>query len=80
MILGALEDAGGRAYLLEQARQNPSAFLALLGRLLPKPLPNEPIGRPIIQVITGVPHDGDPPTCTPAHTPAALREFMRPTR
>jgi len=35
MILGALADAGGRDYLTEQARQNPGAFLRLVGRLLP---------------------------------------------
>jgi hypothetical protein len=36
MILGALEDAGGQAYLAEQARANPSAFLSLLGRIIPR--------------------------------------------
>jgi hypothetical protein len=35
MILGALADAGGRAYLVAQAKKNPSAFLTLLGKLLP---------------------------------------------
>lgn len=35
MILGALDDAGGQDYLTEQARENPKAFLALLGRVLP---------------------------------------------
>ena len=35
MILGALADAGGRAYLVEQAQKNPTAFLALVGRVLP---------------------------------------------
>lgn len=36
MILGALEDAGGREYLARQAEENPSAFLALLAKVLPK--------------------------------------------
>lgn len=36
MILGALSDAGGQTYLLKQARQEPKAFLALLGRVLPQ--------------------------------------------
>jgi hypothetical protein len=40
MILGALDDAGGQAYLAEQAHQNPAAFLTLLGRVLPRE-PNE---------------------------------------
>lgn len=35
MILGALDDAGGQAYLLLQAQTNPNAFLSLLGKVLP---------------------------------------------
>jgi hypothetical protein len=35
MILGALDDAGGQDYLAEQAYNNPSAFMALLGKVLP---------------------------------------------
>ncbi len=33
MILGALDDAGGQAYLAEQAQNNPAAFMALLGKI-----------------------------------------------
>lgn len=36
MILGALDDAGGQKYLLEQARNNPSAFLTLIGKVIPQ--------------------------------------------
>lgn len=36
MILGALEKAGGVKYLRAQAKMNPPAFMALLGRTLPK--------------------------------------------
>lgn len=36
MIEGALSDAGGREYLTKQATTNPSAFLSLVGKLLPK--------------------------------------------
>jgi hypothetical protein len=36
MILGALDDAGGQVYLARQADENPAAFLALLGKVLPK--------------------------------------------
>jgi len=36
MILGALDDAGGQGYLLAQAKEEPKAFLALLGRVLPQ--------------------------------------------
>ena len=35
MILGALEDVGGRKYLVTQAKQNPTAFLTLVGKVLP---------------------------------------------
>ncbi len=35
MLLKALDDVGGQEYLAQQARENPAAFLALLGRLLP---------------------------------------------
>ena len=38
MILAALEDAGGQKYLAEQAQKNPSAFMALLGKVLPMTL------------------------------------------
>lgn len=35
MILEALDKAGGAAYLLTQARDNPTAFLTLVGKVLP---------------------------------------------
>lgn len=35
LILGALSDAGGQDYLRVQALQNPSAFMALVARVLP---------------------------------------------
>lgn len=38
MILGALSDVGGQEYLAEQARENPVAFLALIGKVLPTTL------------------------------------------
>lgn len=36
MIEGALSEVGGQAYLVEQARANPTAFLALLKAAMPK--------------------------------------------
>ncbi len=36
MIEGALWDVGGQAYLARQAEENPAAFMALLGKILPK--------------------------------------------
>lgn len=35
MILGALDDLGGQAWLTEQAKADPRAFMSLLGRILP---------------------------------------------
>lgn len=35
LILGALADVGGRKYLAAQASENPTAFLGLVGRVLP---------------------------------------------
>ena len=35
MILGALDEAGGQAYLVKQALENPTPFLTLLGKVLP---------------------------------------------
>ena len=35
MILGALDDAGGQAYLAQQAQDNPAAFMTLVGKVLP---------------------------------------------
>lgn len=36
MVLGALDSAGGETYLAEQAKESPAAFLALVGKCLPK--------------------------------------------
>ena len=41
MILGALEDVGGRAYLASKAEDNPGPFLALVGKCLPKEIKAE---------------------------------------
>lgn len=35
MVLNALSEAGGEQYLLTQARENPNAFLTLVGKVLP---------------------------------------------
>lgn len=35
MILKALDDSGGVDYLTQQARDNPTAFLTLVGKVLP---------------------------------------------
>lgn len=38
MIEGALSDVGGRRYLAVQAQENPAAFMALVGKLIPRDL------------------------------------------
>jgi hypothetical protein len=47
MILQALHEKGGAQYLAEQAERNPSAFLSLLGRVLPKEVTG-PDGRDLM--------------------------------
>lgn len=50
MILGALDQAGGESYLLQQARENPNAFLTLVGKVLPTTLAGDPENPPSITV------------------------------
>ena len=38
VILGALSEAGGQAYLVQQALDNPNAFLTLVGKVIPRDL------------------------------------------
>jgi hypothetical protein len=40
MILGALNSVGGERWLARQAEQNPTAFMSLLGRILPTTVAN----------------------------------------
>lgn len=35
MVAEALDDAGGVNYLVQQARDNPNAFLTLVGKVIP---------------------------------------------
>lgn len=61
MILGALDDAGGQAYLAQQAVENPGPFMTLVGKVLPKEVTGkdgEPI-RTTIEVVTGIERDED---------------------
>lgn len=41
MILEALHEEGGVAYLREQAREQPAAFMALVGKVLPLQISGE---------------------------------------
>lgn len=42
MILAALEQAGGVEYLLQQSEKNPTAFLTLVGKVLPMTVSSDP--------------------------------------
>lgn len=50
MILKALDEAGGVDYLIKQADEQPKAFMALLGRVLPMQIAGEN-GAPLQVVI-----------------------------
>jgi hypothetical protein len=50
MVLEALHHAGGAEYLCMQAYDNPKAFLALVGRVLPLSLANQD-GGPLAGVV-----------------------------
>lgn len=55
MILGALHNAGGEEYLTTQAENNPNAFMALVGKVLPVELKNQIEGGMTVTILTGVP-------------------------
>jgi hypothetical protein len=42
MILNALHSSGGQSYLEQQAEANPTAFMTLLGKVLPTTLSGDP--------------------------------------
>ena len=63
MILGALDDAGGQEYLARMATEQPVAFMALLGRVLPTTLAGDK-GNPLqtvsrIELVTVAPRQRD---------------------
>jgi hypothetical protein len=67
LILGALAEVGDQAYLVQQTRENPATFLALVGKVLP------------LQVKAA----GDDPTLPPTrivheHRPAAREPVALP--
>lgn len=45
MILGALDKAGGQEYLTKQAKENPTAFMTLIGKVLPLAIAPEGSGK-----------------------------------
>lgn len=65
MVIGALADAGGQAYLLQQAQKNPSAFMTLIGKVLPMDVTNSdksmstaPVAAAIIAALAQAYDDG----------------------
>ena len=38
MVFGALENGGGQKFLEQQMKENPTAFMTLLGKFVPKDL------------------------------------------
>ena len=61
MILGALDEAGGQTYLVKQAGENPTAFLTLIGKVLPVDLnAKHDIGDRLAAVMEQVAGDGRP--------------------
>jgi hypothetical protein len=51
MVLAALDEAGGVAYLLQQSESNASAFLSLVGKVLPLTVAGDP-NAPLVSGIT----------------------------
>jgi hypothetical protein len=51
MILQALENKGGVAYLEKQADENPTAFVTLLGKVLPLQV-NADVNSTVVGVVT----------------------------
>lgn len=52
MILEALEESGGVDYLVKQAESNPTAFMTLIGKVLPMTLSGDP-SAPLRFELTG---------------------------
>ena len=41
MILASLDEVGGQSYLVDQARNNPNAYITLIGKVLPTTLASD---------------------------------------
>jgi hypothetical protein len=51
MILASLDKAGGEQYLLTQATSNPTAYMTLVGKVLPLQVDAEHKGTIVAQVV-----------------------------
>lgn len=56
MIMEALQDAGGKEYLIRQADENPGAFMGLVSKIIPKDINANVSGEiKLVRVVTGIP-------------------------
>lgn len=55
MILGALDQVGGQQYLVDQAIENPTAFMSLVSKVLPKDINANTTGEMKVTILTGLP-------------------------
>lgn len=55
MVLEALHLSGGVQYLVEQAQSNPSAFIGIVSKLVPKDINSKSEGNMNITILTGLP-------------------------
>lgn len=44
MLLASLDEVGGQAYFMRQAEENPNAYMALLGKIIPAEVKNQITG------------------------------------
>jgi hypothetical protein len=51
MVVAALSGVGGQAYLEAQAIENPTAFLTLVGKVLPLQVSGEGGGAMVIKIV-----------------------------
>jgi len=51
MVVTALNEAGGIAYLVQQAKENPGHFMTLVGKVLPLQVDAEHSGEVIARVV-----------------------------
>jgi len=54
IILKALNEGGGGAYLMRQANENPAAFMTLLGRVLPLQVTRANCGPVLLEQIASI--------------------------
>ena len=58
-VIEAFEQAGGKDYLARQAKENPQAFMTLLGKVLPTQITGDP-ENPVVTRIETVVVDAGP--------------------